>query len=183
MHQETDRAVRCTHSTTQVVMTPHIGDLDNILSVQVFRRAIEDLVNFFAVKPEVVVCDLHPDYASTREAESLAARWRAQLLRVQHHHAHVAAAMAEHDLAGPVLALAWDGTGYGGDGTIWGGEALRCDGPEFLCAGAPAYFSLPGADQAMHEPRRSALGLLYEFLGVEAGRFAVFGSRMWKPRQ
>jgi hydrogenase maturation protein HypF len=172
MHQETDKAVRCTHPTAQVVMTPHIGDLDNILSVEVFQRAIEDLVNFFAVKPEVVVCDLHPDYASTREAESLAARWGAQLVRVQHHHAHAAAAMAEHDLEGPVLALAWDGTGYGSDGTVWGGEALRCDGPEFSRAAHLRTFSLPGADQAMHEPRRSALGLLYEFLGDEAGRFA-----------
>ncbi len=158
------------HST--VVMTPHIGDLDNILSVQVFQRAIEDLVNFFAVKPDVVVCDLHPDYASTREAESLAARWGVPLVRVQHHHAHAAAAMAEHDLEGPVLALAWDGTGYGGDGTIWGGEALRCEGAEFSRVAKLRTFSLPGGDKAMHEPRRSALGLLYEILGEEAGRFA-----------
>jgi hydrogenase maturation protein HypF len=172
VHQETDKAVRCTHPTTQVVMTPHIGDLDNILSVQVFQRAIEDLVNFFAVKPEVVVCDLHPDYASTREAESLAARWGVPLVRVQHHHAHAAAAMAEHDLQGPVLALAWDGTGYGSDGTIWGGEALRCDGPEFSRVAHLRTFSLPGGDKAMHEPRRSASGLLYEFLGDESGLFA-----------
>jgi hydrogenase maturation protein HypF len=154
-----------------VVMTPHIGDLDNILSIQVFQHAIEDLVNFFAVRPEVVVCDLHPDYASTREAESLAARWGVPLVRVQHHHAHAAAAMAEHDLEGPVLALTWDGTGYGGDGTVWGGEALRCDGPEFSRAAHLRTFSLPGGDKAMHEPRRSAMGLLHEILGDEAGRF------------
>jgi hydrogenase maturation protein HypF len=172
MHQETDNSVHSTHPTAQVVMTPHIGDLDNILSVQVFQRAIEDLVNFFTVKPEVVVCDLHPDYASTREAESLAAKWNVPLVRVQHHHAHAAAAMAEHNLNGPVLALAWDGTGYGGDGTVWGGEALRCEGPEFTRMAHLRTFSLPGADQAMHEPRRSALGLLYEFLGDEAARFA-----------
>jgi hydrogenase maturation protein HypF len=130
------------------------------------------MVNFFAVKPEVVVCDLHPDYASTREAESLAARWGVPLVSVQHHHAHAAAAMAEHNLEGPVLALAWDGTGYGSDGTVWGGEALRCDGPEFSRAAHLRTFSLPGGDKAMYEPRRSALGLLYEFLGDEAGRFA-----------
>ena len=157
MHQETDKAVRCTHPTAQVVMTPHIGDLDNILSVQVFQRAIEDLVNFFAVKPEVVACDLHPDYASTREAESLAARWGVPLVRVQHHHAHVAAAMAEHDLEGPVLGLAWDGTGYGSDGTIWGGEALRCEGAEFSPRGAPAHV-LP-ARRRSSNARTPPLGL------------------------
>jgi hydrogenase maturation protein HypF len=119
-----------------------------------------------------VVCDLHPDYASTREAESLAARWGVPLVRVQHHHAHAAAVMAEHHLEGPALALAWDGTGYGGDGTVWGGEALHCYGPEFSRVAHLRTFSLPGADQAMHEPRRSALGLLYEFLGDESGRFA-----------
>ncbi len=100
-------------------------------------------MNFFAVKPEVVVCDLHPDYASTREAESLAARWGVPLVRVQHHHAHAAAAMAEHDLEGPVLALAWDGTGYGGDGTIWGGEALQCEGAEFCAWPNCALFPCP----------------------------------------
>jgi hydrogenase maturation protein HypF len=170
-HQETDQSVRSTHPT--VVMSPHIGDLDNILSVQVFRRAAEDLVNFFAVKPEVVACDLHPDYASTREAELLADRWNVPLVRVQHHHAHVAAAMAEHAIEGPVLGLAWDGTGYGSDGTVWGGEALRCEGAEFTRAAHLRTFSLPGGDQAMHEPRRSALGLLREILGDEAGRFAA----------
>ncbi|MGD0519075.1 MAG: Sua5/YciO/YrdC/YwlC family protein, partial [Thermoguttaceae bacterium] len=169
----TGDTVRFTHPTAPVVMSPHIGDLDTILSQQVFQRAIEDLVNFFAVTPEAVACDLHPDYASTREAESLAARWGVPLVRVQHHHAHAAAAMAEHNLDGPVLALAWDGTGYGGDGSIWGGEALRCEGAEFSRAAHLRTFSLPGGDKAMHEPRRSAVGLLHEILGQEAGRFAA----------
>ena len=74
---------------------------------------------------------MHPDYASTRHAEQLAARWNVPLRRVQHHHAHVAACMAEHRLAGPVLGLAWDGTGYGCDGTIWGGEACFARAAEF----------------------------------------------------
>ena len=171
--KETDEAVRCTHPTAQVVMSPHIGDLDNILSVQVFQRAIKDLVDFFAVKPDAVACDMHPDYASTREAESLAAKWRVPLLRVQHHHAHAAAVMAEHGLTGPVLALTWDGTGYGLDGTIWGGETLRCEGSQFSRVEHLRTFALPGGDKAVHEPRRSALGLLYEILGNEAGRFAA----------
>jgi hydrogenase maturation protein HypF len=120
--------------------------------------------------PEVVACDLHPDYASTRHAEQLAARWQVPLRRVQHHQAHVAACMAEHGLTGPVLGFAWDGTGYGPDGTIWGGEALLCDGARMTRAAHLRTFALPGGDAAAREPRRSALGLLYEMFGAEAGK-------------
>ena len=153
-----------------VVISPHVGDLDNVLSVEVHRRAAGDLVDFFEAWPEVLVCDLHPDYASTRHAERLASEWDVPLLRVQHHHAHVAACMAEHGLHGPVLGLAWDGTGYGGDGTIWGGEALVCDGADFSRSAHLRTFPLPGGDRAVRQPRRSALGLLFEIMGREAAR-------------
>ncbi|MGW8256633.1 MAG: carbamoyltransferase HypF [Thermoguttaceae bacterium] len=156
-----------------VIISSHIGDLDNLLSLQVFQRAIKDMVDFFAVKPKVVVCDLHPDYASTREAESLASEWDAKLLRVQHHHAHVAAAMAEHDLQGPVLGLAWDGTGFGPDGTIWGGEALRCQGAESMRVAHLRTFALPGGDQAAREPRRSALAVLFEIFGNDGAKIVA----------
>ncbi|MDV7397686.1 carbamoyltransferase HypF, partial [Arthrospira platensis SPKY1] len=82
----------------QAILSPHIGDLDNVLGVQVHRRTIEDLTGFYGVTPQRVACDLHPDYASTRLAEQLALRWDVPLIRVQHHHAHVAACMAEHQL-------------------------------------------------------------------------------------
>ena len=163
------RSGACTHPT-QVVMSAHVGDLDSVLSVEVFRRAIDDLVEFFQAQPEAVVCDLHPDYASTRHAELLAARWDVPLLRVQHHHAHVAACMAEHGLQGPVLGFAWDGTGYGPDGTVWGGEALVCEGAEFRRVAHLRTFALPGGDRAVREPRRSALGVLFEILGQRAAR-------------
>lgn len=156
-----------------VVMSAHIGDLDSVLSVDVFRRAIDDLVEFFQKTPEVVVCDLHPDYASTLHAERLAAAWNARLVRVQHHHAHVAACMAEHGLTGPVLGFSWDGTGYGPDGTIWGGEAMLCEGAEYRRVAHLRTFALPGGDRASREPRRSALGLLYELFGDEAKRHAA----------
>jgi hydrogenase maturation protein HypF len=155
-----------------VVLGAHIGDLDSPLSVAVFRRAIDDLLGFFQSRPDVVACDLHPDYASTRHAERLAARWGVPLLRVQHHHAHVAAVMAEHGLAGPVLGFAWDGTGYGPDGTVWGGEALVCQGGDYRRAAHFRTFRLPGGDCAVREPRRAALGLLVELLGDEALRHA-----------
>jgi len=158
---------------TQVVLSPHVGDLDNVLSVEVHRRTVQDLVDFFGVVPEVVACDLHPDYASTREAEALAARWDVPLVRVQHHHAHVAACIAEHRLEGPVLGLAWDGTGYGPDGTVWGGEALICEGADFARAAHLRTFPLPGGDKAVRQPRRSALGLLFEIFGEQAARYAA----------
>jgi hydrogenase maturation protein HypF len=160
-------------SKTPVVFSSHIGDLDHPLSVEVFRRAAEDLCEFYRVRPEAVVCDLHPDYASTREAEVLAARWKAPCIRVQHHHAHVAACMAEHGLTGPVLGLAWDGTGYGPDGTVWGGEALVCRGAEFRRVAHWRTFRLPGGDRAVREPRRSALGVLFEIFGPAAAEQAA----------
>jgi hydrogenase maturation protein HypF len=155
-----------------VVMTPHIGDLDTALSVAGHRQAIEDLVQFFDVTPEAIACDLHPDYASTRHAEGMADAWGVPLIPVQHHHAHVAACLAEHGLDGPVLGLSWDGTGYGTDGTVWGGEVLRCDGGQFVRAAHLRTFPLPGGDRAAREPRRSALGLLYEILGPGAADVA-----------
>lgn len=156
----------------EVVLAPHIGDLDTALSMEVHRRTIQDLVEFFAVTPQAVACDLHPDYASTRHAEQLAMTWDVPLVRVQHHHAHVAACLAEHALPDPVLGLAWDGTGYGPDATVWGGEVLRCEGPEFQRVAHLRTFPLPGGDRAAREPRRAALGLLFEILGDAAAPWA-----------
>ncbi len=169
-------SLRSTHPAepAQVVMSAHVGDLDSRLSVEVFERAAQDLVEFFRLTPQAVVCDLHPDYASTRYAERLAAGWDAPLLRVQHHHAHVAACMAEHGLTGPVLGFSWDGTGYGtDDGTVWGGEVLLCEGATFQRAAHLRTFALPGGDRAAREPRRSALGLLFEILGDRAAEPAA----------
>jgi hydrogenase maturation protein HypF len=158
---------------TPVVLSPHVGDLDSVLSVALFRRTIEDLVAFFEARPQCVACDLHPDYASTRHAEGLAAGWGVPLVRVQHHHAHVAACMAEHGLRGPVLGLAWDGTGYGPDGTVWGGEALLCREETYRRVAHLRLFSLPGGDAAVREPRRTALGMLFEILGPAAAEHAA----------
>jgi hydrogenase maturation protein HypF len=158
---------------TSVVLSAHIGDLDNVRAIEVFERNVQDMLAFFQTQPEVVACDLHPDYASTRYAEWLAGRWGAPLVRVQHHHAHAAACMAEHGLKGPTLALTWDGTGYGLDGTIWGGEALRCVDGDFQRFARLRTFTLPGGDRAVREPRRSALGVLYAVLGEEAARYAA----------
>lgn len=151
-----------------VVLSQHIGDLESTLSVTVFRRSVDDLLEFFAAKPQAIACDLHPDYASTRYAEELARELKVPLVRVQHHHAHVAACMAEHGLEGPLLGLSWDGTGYGTDGTIWGGEALLCHAAEYHRVAHLRTFPLPGGDRAARQPWRAALGVLYEILGQKA---------------
>ncbi|MEN6559104.1 MAG: carbamoyltransferase HypF, partial [Thermoguttaceae bacterium] len=160
-------------ASVDVVLGSHIGDLDGLASVEVFCRAIDDLTAFFHVAPDVVACDLHPDYASTLYARQLASRWNVPLLPMQHHHAHAASCMAEHGLRGPVLAFCWDGTGYGPDGTIWGGETLRCEGATYRRAAHLRTFALPGGDHAARQPRRSALGLLFELFGDQAAPLAA----------
>jgi hydrogenase maturation protein HypF len=151
----------------QVIVSQHVGDLFSPEGALLCARTVDDLVTFFGASPDQVACDLHPDYASSRLAEELAARWRTPLVRVQHHHAHIAACVAEHALAGPVLGLAWDGSGLGTDGTVWGGEALVVDGAAFSRVAHIRPFSLPGGERAIREPRRSAAGLLYEVFGRE----------------
>ena len=152
----------------RVVVSQHLGDLGASEAFALHERTVEDLVRFFAVRPDVVACDLHPDYASTRSAERFAALWGAPLVRVQHHHAHVAAVIAEHGLEGRVLGLAWDGAGVGTDGTSWGGEALVVDDASFRRVAHLRRFSLPGGERASREPRRAALGLLWEMFGRAA---------------
>jgi hydrogenase maturation protein HypF len=149
----------------QAVLSQHLGDLGSAEGADLLARTVADLLAFFRVRPERLACDLHPDYASTRLAERLATEWQVPLVRVQHHHAHGAACAGEHDLRGPVLALAWDGTGLGTDGTIWGGEALVVDGATFHRAGHLRPFPLPGGEAAARDPRRSALGLLAATVG------------------
>ncbi|MFT3772167.1 MAG: carbamoyltransferase HypF [Minicystis sp.] len=145
----------------RAVVSQHLGDLHTVESAALLERTALDLARFLGVRPVHVVCDLHPDYASTRLAERLAATWGASIMRVQHHHAHVAACLAEHGVHGPALGLAWDGAGYGLDGTIWGGEALAVDRGDFERIAHLHPFPLPGGERAFREPRRAALGLLF----------------------
>ncbi len=160
-----------------VVVSSHVGDLDNTLSLDVHRRAIADLLEFFDVRPEMIACDLHPDYRSTQHAQELARRWDTPLVQVQHHHAHVLSAIAEYHLDGPVLGFAWDGTGFGLDGTVWGSEALLVNGPQWERVAHLRPFSLPGGDRAAREPRRSALGLLFGCFGERAASVEL--ARRW----
>jgi hydrogenase maturation protein HypF len=147
------------------VLSQHIGDLDGPLARDAHAGAGADLLRLYGVRPRVLACDLHPDYHSTRWAEELAADNHLTLVRVQHHLAHVAAAMAEHGISPPVLGIAWDGTGYGTDGTVWGGEFLLVTDENWRRVGHLRPFRLPGGAAAVREPRRAALGLLFELCG------------------
>lgn len=108
----------------QILFGPHIGELDSVASEGFFMEALSSLINWSGIKPEMVICDLHPDYRSTALAQSLARRYKAKLYQVQHHYAHILSVMAEHGVPGPVIGFAADGTGYGVDGAIWGCELL-----------------------------------------------------------
>ncbi len=145
-----------------VFISQHIGDLETLPATRAFERVIADFKRLYAVVPSGVVCDAHPDYASTAYAE----RTGLPLIRVQHHLAHVMACLAENEVAPPALGVSWDGTGYGLDGTIWGGEFFTIDGPIARRAAHLRPWALPGGDQAVKEPRRTALSLLYEQYGT-----------------
>ncbi|KAA3614333.1 MAG: carbamoyltransferase HypF [Planctomycetota bacterium] len=148
----------------QVFVSQHVGDLEAEAAMQHFRNILADVQNLYDVKASAAVCDAHPDYRSTLHAESL----NLPLLRVQHHHAHVLACMAENEVRGRVLGVAWDGTGYGPDGTVWGGEFLAVEGPSFVRLARLRPFPLPGGERAIKEPCRSALGLWFAAYGGEA---------------
>ena len=146
---------------TGAVLSQHIGDLATVEARDAYDSAIADITRLHAVVPRLAVRDLHPDYHSSRVADASGL----PTVSVQHHLAHVAACMAEHGLAPPVLGVALDGTGYGPDGTVWGGEFLLVAETGWRRVGHLRPFRLPGGEAAIREPRRSALGLLYEIFG------------------
>lgn len=138
---------------------PHIGDLETVAAMEFFEEAVDRMQTILRVEPEVIAHDLHPGYQSTRYA---LARKASQTIGVQHHHAHVVSAMAEHGLEGPVLGIAYDGTGYGDDGTAWGGEFLMCFAGGFRRLATFRPIQLPGGNLAMREVWRAGLGLLHD---------------------
>ena len=137
----------------------HIGDLANWETLRSFREGVQHFEHLFAVDPAVVAHDLHPDYLSTREA---LAREGVEAIGVQHHHAHLAACLAEHGSTGPALGAIFDGTGYGSDGTVWGGELLAGDLAGFERAAHLWPVRMPGGERAIREPWRMACSWLAE---------------------
>ncbi len=136
---------------------PHVGDLDQLSAYRAYEAAIQRMEQFLRIKPEVIAHDLHPEYLSTRYAAS---RPEAIKIGVQHHHAHVVSAMAEHHLDGPVLGVAYDGTGLGTDGTAWGGELLLAELDRFERLATFRPVALPGGDKAIRDVWRIGLALI-----------------------
>ena len=146
-----------------LILSQHIGDLSNLASSIFYAESIEHLQRVFEIRPEAVACDLHPDYLSTRYAEELSL----PLYRIQHHHAHAVAVMAEHGLSDQVIAVIMDGTGFGPDGTVWGGEFLLAELTSCTRLGHLSHLQLPGGDRAAVEPWRMAMSALYRSHGED----------------
>lgn len=150
-----------------VFMSQHIGDLNTRQTDRAFRQAIHDVTSVYDRKLGAIACDMHPAYASTQWAEEEVEHTGIPLVRVQHHHAHVLACMADNKLSAPLLGVAFDGTGHGTDGTSWGGEFFRVTKKSIDRVAHLRTFPLLGGDAASREPWRCALGLLWEIYGAE----------------
>jgi hydrogenase maturation protein HypF len=158
------KATFCVAKRRRAWVGHHIGDLQNLETLMSFREGVAHFERLFAVAPEVVAHDLHPDYLSTRYALE---RDGVRSVAVQHHHAHLAACLAEHGETGPAVGAIYDGSGLGTDGTIWGGELLVGDLGSFERVGHLRLVRLPGGDRAVREPWRMACAWLAEALGDE----------------
>ncbi len=157
----------CMGKGSQAYMSQYIGDLKNIATYDFYQETFRLFSSLFRFTPSSVVCDLHPDYLSTRFAEELAKGSGLPLIRVQHHHAHAASVMAEHGLTGKVIGVIMDGTGYGTDGNIWGSEFMIATARDFERYTHFDYFMMPGGDAAVDEPWRMALSCLFSYFGSD----------------
>jgi len=152
----------CLTREKQAFLSQHIGDLENLETLNFFEMTIAHLKRILEIEPKIIAYDLHPDYLSTQHALKQSSMIQ---IGIQHHHAHIVSAMAEYGLAGPVIGIALDGTGYGTDGQIWGGEVLVVEPHRFDRVGHFAYLALPGGAAAIKKPWRMAVSALYEAFG------------------
>ncbi|MFC2087353.1 carbamoyltransferase HypF, partial [Bacteroidota bacterium] len=151
----------CIGKGNQAILSQHIGDLKNYETLEFFEETIEKFTRLYRVEPELIACDLHPDYLSTRYAESKSQR----KVYVQHHHAHIASCMAECGLDEPVIGISFDGTGYGTDQHIWGSEFIITGLDQFERFAHFEYMPMPGGDAAVKEPWRMAVSFLKKYIG------------------
>jgi hydrogenase maturation protein HypF len=154
----------CLTEDNYAFVSQHIGDMENMETLEHFDATISLYKRLFHIEPEVIAYDLHPDYLATRYARELGGPGM-NLVAVQHHHAHIASCMADNGLENPVIGIAFDGTGMGADGNIWGGEFLVADYRSFHRVGHLEYLPLPGGDAATKRPYRTAVGYLFTLLG------------------
>ncbi len=159
----------CIGKGKQAIMSQHIGDLKNIETLGFYTEAVGRFQKLFRVSPTLIVHDMHPDYLSTRFANeiinSAGEKNPIKSIAVQHHHAHIASCMAEHELDEKVIGVSFDGTGYGDDGNIWGGEFFECDLQDYERITHFDYVPMPGGDKATKQPWRMGIAYLYRFYG------------------
>jgi len=147
--------------------------------LEFFKESITSFKKMFRVKPEIIACDLHPDYLSTQYVEEIKVKKGLKVVKIQHHHAHIVSCMAENNVKEKVIGVAYDGTGYGDDGNVWGGEFLLCDLKKYSRVGHLKYYPLPGGDKAIVEPWRMAYSYLYSIYGSKAKTLDIdFNRRM-----
>jgi hydrogenase maturation protein HypF len=152
----------------RIVVSPHIGDLGSLEAFEYFERTLETLKRFYGFEPDLIVCDKHPEYETTKWAKQLKIQnSELKIVEVQHHYAHLSACMAEYGIEEEVLGFAFDGTGFGDDGTIWGGEVFLAEPRGYERVFTLKPFRLLGGEKAVREPRRAALGLLFEQYGLD----------------
>ncbi len=149
-------------------LSQHIGDMENLETMEHSEDSIALYRNLFRIEPTVIAHDLHPEYLATKYAKELATKFDVRLVPVQHHHAHVVSGMVDNGLESPVIGVAFDGTGYGSDGNIWGGEFLVADYRRFTRMGHLEYLPLPGGAAAIRKPYRTAIGYILSLLGDTA---------------
>jgi len=152
----------CLTKNNRAFVSQHIGDLENLETDRFFRKTVSHMKRILKIEPEFIAHDLHPDYLSTIYSDE---QKQIKKIGVQHHHAHIVSCMAENHSDGPVIGLAFDGTGYGMDGNIWGGEVLITDIAHFSRAAHLEYIPMPGSSTAIREPWRMAVSCLFYAFG------------------
>lgn len=150
---------------SEVLVGPHIGDLQNASTHATLEWTIDRYEKLFSIRPEKIIVDSHPQFFSSHLGERIGKSSQISVIPVQHHHAHIASVMAEHNLEGPVLGIAMDGTGYGPDGSVWGGEFLLCKGNQYQRLAHIHEAPLPGGEKAVSEPWRQALWYIRNYYG------------------
>lgn len=158
----------CMTRGNHAFLSQHIGDLENLETLEHFNDTVRLYKRIFHLEPEMIAYDMHPDYLSTRYALDMIKITGLNGIPVQHHHAHIASCMADNGVSEPVIGVAFDGTGYGEDGAIWGGEFLRADYSGFRRIAHFEYMPLPGGKAAIERPYRMALSYLFKVFGGEA---------------